>query len=124
MLTVLSGLRLSQLACGQGLSRSGAGRRELKKPGKDDVDPGVHVAVPTTWRCFKRRALPCSSWLHSLEVGGWEGVVKTEGAVEVFSAERLVVLQPVEAGRTRVAARSQGELLVKRARLQNVLGRF
>lgn len=49
----------------------------------------------------------------SLEVGGWEGVT------EVSSAEHLLVLQPVEAGRTRVATRSQGGLLVKR-----VLGFF
>lgn len=44
------------------------------------------------------------------------------GAMEVFSAEHLLVSQPVEAGRTRVAALSQGGVLVKHVRLQNVLG--
>lgn len=46
------------------------------------------------------------------------------GLMELFSAERLLVSQPVEAGRTRVAARSQGGVLVKRVCLQNVLGCF
>lgn len=46
------------------------------------------------------------------------------GAMEVFSAEHLLVSQPVEAGRTGVAALSQGGVLVKHVRLQNVLGCF
>lgn len=50
--------------------------------------------------------------------------MEIEGAMEVFSAEHLLVSQPVEAGRTRVATRSEGGLLVKCVRLQNVLGCF
>lgn len=50
--------------------------------------------------------------------------MEIRGDMEVFSAEHLLVSQPGEAGRTRVAARSQGGLLVKRVHLQNVLGCF
>lgn len=39
-----------------------------------------------------------------------------------FLAEHLLVSQPMEAGRTRVATGSQGGLLVKRVPLQNALG--
>lgn len=76
-----------------------------KNPEKDDVDPGVHITVLAVLRAAVSSLLPVASCL-SLQVGGWEGDMEIEGAMEVFSAEHLLVSQPVEAGRTRVATTS------------------
>lgn len=68
----------------------------------------VSVSVLITQRGCERRALPCSS----RRVGKGRGFTGIGAVLGVFSAELLLLWQPVGAGRTRVAEGSQGGFLV------------